>query len=183
MAARTKTASRATGPARAVTAAVVAALTAGCYLLPAGGRLSPGCWAAVFTTGLVVLGTLMVVAARRLAASGPDTRLAGLACLLCLAVSFFSRAYYLLARQPGQFAGLHTRTDAVYFTVSTLSTVGYGDVHAAGQLARLAVTAQILFDLVFIATAVAVISGTLRARATRRRQSVTARPADDGPPG
>ena len=104
-------------------------------------------------------------------------------CLLCLAVSFFARAYYLLAQLPGQFDGLRTRTDALYFTVSTLSTVGYGDVHATGQLARAAVTVQIVFDLVFIGAAAAVISEMLRARGTRRRQAGLHRGPEDGPPG
>jgi len=124
MTARKKTTSRAIGLTSAAIVAVAAAVTVGYYLLPAGGRLSPGSWVAVFVAGLVVLGTLMVVAVRRLVASSPNTRLAGLICLLCLAVSFFARAYYLLGQRPGQFADLRTRTDALYFTVSTLSTVG-----------------------------------------------------------
>jgi voltage-gated potassium channel len=168
MIAPSNTASRAVALTRAGTVAVVAALMAGYYLLPAGGRLSPGLWLAVFVAGLAVLGTLIVVAVRRLAASSPDTRLAGLICLLGLAVSFFSRSYCQLAQLPGQFTDLRTHTDALYFTVSTLSTVGFGDVHAAGQLARLAVTVQIVFDLVFIAAAAALITSMMQARAVRR---------------
>jgi hypothetical protein len=115
MTALRNTASRAVVLTRAATVAVVAALTADYYLLPAGGRLGPGLWLAVFVAGLAVLGTLIVVAVHRLAASSPDTRLAGLICLLGLAVSFFSRAYYQLAQLPGQFTDLRTRTDALYF--------------------------------------------------------------------
>ncbi len=88
--------------------------------------------------------------------------------LLCLTVLFFAEAYYLLAQTPGQLTDLRTKTDALYFTVTTLSTVGYGDVHAAGQLARVAVTLQIVYDLVFIGLAVAVGGQLLRAKAAQR---------------
>ena len=55
-------------------------------------------------------------------------------------------------------AGLDTRTDALYFTVVTLGTVGYGDVHPVGQAARLIATTQIAFDLVFVAALLSVFS-------------------------
>jgi voltage-gated potassium channel len=74
-----------------------------------------------------------------------------------------------VARLPGQFSDLHTKTDALYFTISTIATVGFGDVHASGQLARAAVTVQIVFNLVFLGAAVAMISGFIRERARSRR--------------
>ena len=44
--------------------------------------------------------------------------------------------------------------DAVYFTVTTLSTVGFGDVVATGQArARVAVTCQVVFSVTFISLA------------------------------
>ena len=57
---------------------------------------------------------------------------------------------------------METKTDALYFTMSTLATVGFGDVHATGQLARLLVTIQIAFNLVFVATLVTVLSKRVR---------------------
>jgi voltage-gated potassium channel len=73
-----------------------------------------------------------------------------------------------VAKIPGQFVDLHTKTDAVYFSVSTLATVGFGDVHPSGELARAAVTIQILFNLVFLGAAVATISGLWRQRTSHR---------------
>jgi hypothetical protein len=35
-----------------------------------------------------------------------------------------------------QVSGLNTRTDALYFTLVTMATVGFGDIHAEGQFAR-----------------------------------------------
>ena len=58
--------------------------------------------------------------------------------------------------------------------ISTLATVGFGDVHPTGQLARAAVTIQIVFNLVFLGAAVSLISGFFRARATGRLQAGSA---------
>jgi voltage-gated potassium channel len=117
--------------------------------------------------GIIVLAVLLLVLVGGLLRAGPDVRLQGLFVLLFVTVFFFAETFYLLARMPGQVAELRTKTDALYFTLTTLSTVGYGDVHAVGQLARVAVIVQIVFDLSFLGTAVAVGSGIIRARAAR----------------
>ena len=43
-----------------------------------------------------------------------------------------------------------TRTDALYFTVTTFTTVGFGDIIPASQGARLVVTAQMILDLLVL---------------------------------
>ena len=64
----------------------------------------------------------------------------------------FAATYYLMARtSPGSFNPDHlTRTDTLYFTITTFSTVGFGDITAASQAARLIVTVQMLLDLVVL---------------------------------
>lgn len=74
----------------------------------------------------------------------------------------FSSVYLAVNREVGQFEGMTTRIDALYFTVTTLSTVGYGDVHATGQMARALVTLQILFDLSLLAVSVRLLLGAAR---------------------
>jgi hypothetical protein len=74
-----------------------------------------------------------------------------------------------VAKLHGQFADLHDRTDALYFNISTLATVGFGDIHPAGQLARAAVTLQIVFNLVFLGAAVSMITSTFRRRTQAQR--------------
>jgi voltage-gated potassium channel len=59
---------------------------------------------------------------------------------------------------------LHTRTDALYFTLSTLTTIGFGDVHAVGQVARVLVIVQMIFDVVFVAAVAATLRGHLSSR-------------------
>lgn len=79
----------------------------------------------------------------------------------------FAAIYFAMDRGHDQFKGLDTRIDALYFTVTTLSTVGFGDITATGQAARLVVIVQILFNLVFLGVAVRVFIGAAR-RAGRR---------------
>lgn len=62
----------------------------------------------------------------------------------------FSMAYYSLAVAGPNFVGLHTRLDSLYFTLTTMTTVGYGDVRATSQLARGVVCVQLVFNLVFL---------------------------------
>ena len=149
-------------------AAIVAILATVYYLLPVPGQMHTSSWAIVFSCGTIVLALLIAITIRGLIQSGVAVRLRGLVLLLCLTVLFFAYADDSLAALPDQFVSLHTKTDALYFNISTLATVGFGDVHASGQLARAAVTVQIIFNLIFLGAAVGIISGILRARAQRR---------------
>ena len=89
--------------------------------------------------------------------------------LLTILVTGFAAVYYGMNHAHDQFRGIDTRIDAVYFTVTTLSTVGYGDITGVSQTARVAVTVQMLFDLAFLGIAVRVLSATARRRRTDTR--------------
>lgn len=83
--------------------------------------------------------------------------------LLALVAVVFALGFFVLEEHsPGQVRGLSTRTDALYFTISTLTTVGYGDVHAQGQIARFLVTLQLVFDAVFVGAIVSTVVRTIR---------------------
>jgi hypothetical protein len=88
----------------------------------------------------------------------PGARPANLVVALFAGVVLFAFVDYLIAvGAPGQFTELHTKTDALYFAMTTLDTVGYGDVAASGQFARVVVIVQLLFNLTVIATGGAVL--------------------------
>jgi voltage-gated potassium channel len=117
--------------------------------------------------GLVALICIAPFAVRRaVAVSNSPTPMLAAAEAILIVVSMlifgFSSVYLAVGREAAQFEGLDTRIDAVYFTVATLSTVGYGDVHAEGQLARGLVTLQILFDLSLLAVSVKLLLGAAR---------------------
>jgi voltage-gated potassium channel len=145
--------------------ALVAAATVVYFVLPVPGPMRQSSWAVMFFLGAAVLGVLILVAILRLLRAGEDARIRGLILLLTLTVLFFSWSDDSAAKLPGQFTQLASKTDALYFNVSTLATVGFGDVHPIGELARGAVTVQIVFNLVFLGTAVSLIAGFFRTRA------------------
>ena len=72
--------------------------------------------------------------------------------------------------RPSQIAGLHTRLDSLYFATTTLATVGTGDVHAAGQVARALVLVQMIFNVVFVATIAALLSARVKSAAELRAE-------------
>ena len=76
-----------------------------------------------------------------------------LAMLLVLLVMASSLTFFLLNQTyPDQISGLETRTDALYFTLSTMTTVGFGDIHAEGQFARALVCVLLVFNVVVVAS-------------------------------
>jgi hypothetical protein len=102
----------------------------------------------------------------------------------------FATVYYLLYRNlSSSFTQPLSRTDAIYFTVVTFSTVGYGDITAKSEAARLVVTVQILLDLVVLGLGVRVLLGAVRlgqkrraapAEGEREAESVIASGSDEG---
>jgi voltage-gated potassium channel len=115
-----------------------------------GGRLVIGL---LVSAGAIAAVTLLIV--REAQAQRTDSqytvRLVRLLLLLEVVMAAFALGYYILAQVSGQFEGIETRVDALYFTIVTMGTVGYGDVHPVGQLARVVVMLNILFDVVFLA--------------------------------
>ncbi len=154
------------------------------YQIPVPGQMREGSWIALFCCGVIVLAALILLAVRRLLRAGEQARIRGLVLLLALTVLFFSWADESVAALPNQFVELTNKTDALYFNISTLATVGFGDVHPVGQLARAAVTLQIIFNLVFLGAAISIIAGYFRTRATSRMQvgSGAQRPDDTAEP-
>ena len=101
----------------------------------------------------------------------PDRKVDGLVFALVVAVLAFALGFYRLeVAYPGQIVGLESRVDALYFTMTTLLTVGFGDIHAAGQGARVLVMVAMVFNVAVIATAVTTISSRVRQRAEQRAE-------------
>jgi voltage-gated potassium channel len=76
----------------------------------------------------------------------------------------FASVYEAMAIHGDAFPAIHTKIDAVYFTVVTLGTVGFGDITPATQVARLVVTFQIAFNLLFLGGAVRLLTHVGRQR-------------------
>jgi voltage-gated potassium channel len=89
-----------------------------------------------------------------------------------LLVVVFAFTYLSLSRaEAASFTEQLDRVGALYYTVSTLSTVGFGDLAARSDAARILVTVQMLFDLALIGGLVRLV--ILVTRAGLRRQRVS----------
>ncbi len=163
------------GVLRSLAASVV--LVAVYYLLPLE-HLASVPLAVILVVGMAVL---IAVAAWQLRvilrARYPGLRAGeALATTVPLFLLLFASVYFVMARaSPASFSHSLTRTDALYFTVTTFSTVGYGDITATSQTARLVVTAQMILDLLALGLGIRVFIGAVQL--ARRAQGASAAPA------
>ena len=142
-------------------AATGAVALAAYFLLPfdAFGPHRPVLSWATFGAVLTVVTGLLLRGIRDALLARPGTRPGGtLVVLSGLATLVFAAAYFVLARQPAGFHGLTTRLDALYFTVVTLATVGYGDITPVSQSARLVALLQICYTFLFLTAALSAAS-------------------------
>jgi len=92
----------------------------------------------------------------------------GLATPLLIVV--FSAVYLSLsASDPGAFSEELDHVGAMYFTITVLGTVGFGDIAAKGNGPRLLVSAQMVFDLVLIGVVFRLIAEAARRNVERQR--------------
>jgi voltage-gated potassium channel len=151
------------GTLRSLAAAI--ALVALYFLLPLD-HLASVPLAVILVVGLLVL----------LAVSGWQLRLVGrarypairageaLATTVPLFLLLFASVYFVMGRASPSNFSTHslTRTDSLYFTVTTFSTVGYGDITATSQAARLLVTAQMILDLLVLGLGIRMFIGAVQ---------------------
>ncbi|WP_217997078.1 potassium channel family protein [Kineosphaera limosa] len=91
-----------------------------------------------------------------------DSDISSLVILFLAVVIVGSLLFFTLqTHRPQEFVGLETRTDALYFTLTAMTTVGFGDIHAQGQVARAVVSVLLVFDVVFIAALLSRMSDRL----------------------
>jgi voltage-gated potassium channel len=84
----------------------------------------------------------------------------------------FAATYFLIAGSDGgNFGASLSRTDALYFTVTVLSTVGFGDITPKSEMARVVVTVQMLANLILIGVGLRVLLGAARLGRQRRSEA------------
>ena len=118
--------------------------------LPLAGR-SGDATAFVLIAGLVVFLALIVRQVRQIMeAEHPKLRaIEALALVVPVLVLVFAYTYASLSDlNPNSFTEPVNRVDGVYFAMTILGTVGFGDIAAKTETARIIVTLQILIGLV-----------------------------------
>lgn len=136
----------------------------------------PAAQNAVVWAGLLALLVFVIAFARliRRILNSPYPMLTGVEALVVVVTVFvlgFALVHVsLAASNPAAYSQPMDKVDAVYFTVTVLSTVGFGDIAPVTTAARVVVTIQMLADLALIAVTLRVIFGLAR-RADQRRRS------------
>jgi voltage-gated potassium channel len=137
---------------------------------------------------LVLLGGLVLTAAMitwqiREIITSPFPRLRGFQTLISgipLVLVVFAAVYYLTGQaQINSFTQPMSKIDAMYFTVTVFSTVGFGDITAKTELARTLVTVQMLFNLVVLGLVAKLIFGAVSLGLKRRTAEEEERTGND----
>lgn len=169
---------RMSAPRRATVVAVLRTLTITVglvttyYLLPLRER------SATATSWLLLAGLAAVVLVfaweTYAILRSPHPRLKAVEALAATLVFFlvlFAGSYYVLdGTSPGSFSEPLTKTDALYFALTTFATVGYGDITARSQVGRVMAMLQMTGGLLLAGVAVRVLTSAVTMR-LRRQQS------------
>jgi hypothetical protein len=136
----------------------------------------------VLIVGLVALGLVLLWQVRAIMGS-PFPRLRAFETLtigIPLLLIVFASAYYLIQNADANaFTAPLTKTDALYFTITVFSTVGFGDITAKSELARILVSIQMMFDLAVFGLVAKLIFGAVEV--AMKKRAPTAQPDGQGP--
>jgi voltage-gated potassium channel len=140
------------------------------YTLPLTGAPSASA-TALLLAGLLAFAVVIAWQIRAILASQyPALRaVEALAAAIPLFLLVFAAAYFKLADAHAQaFSEPLSRTDALYFTVTVFSTVGFGDITPRTDPARVMTMVQMLGDLVVLGLVLQAMLGAVRTGWQRR---------------
>jgi voltage-gated potassium channel len=155
------------------TLATIAVVVTLYYLLPFDQDVDP-VMVTVITLGCACLAATIIWQVRTISGSPhPGIRaVEALAFTVPIYLLMFATTYYVIERTTdASFTESLTRTDALYFSVTTFATVGYGDIAAKHEGARLVVTVQMLLDLLLLSIVVRLFLNAVKR--SHQRQTAT----------
>jgi voltage-gated potassium channel len=150
------------------------------YLLPLDQPFGAGAAARVFI-GLAVFTVIAVWQIKTIVSSRyPAARaFQAMGLILPFYILLFSSTYYVMERaSAANFTEPMTRTDALYFSVTVLSTVGFGDITPKSEVARIVLIVQMLGDLALIGVGARLL--LMAVNRGRQRRSDTGADAGSG---
>jgi voltage-gated potassium channel len=164
-------------------AAVVALMVTVYYVLPLNQKVSFAT-GIEFAVGLLALTAVVAWQVRAVSHSSTprlravEATAVGLPGLLLL----YAAGYNLIvASAPDSFTEPLSRTDALYFTVTVFSTVGFGDIAPRSELARIVVMTQMLAGLLAVGLVARIVLGAVQVAVQRRADPAPDPPSADGP--
>lgn len=140
------------------------------YVLPLDRDMTTA-WGVAVAVGLVVVGLVVALQLRRIVTSVHPVQRAieALALSIPLFVIVFASIYLEYVHEnPGAFTQGLSHTGSLYFTVTVLSTTGFGDITPVSDTARLIVSAQMVIDLILIGIVIKTVVAATRVGMQRR---------------
>jgi voltage-gated potassium channel len=134
------------------------------YWLPLTGALDTST-GALLLAGLALFAGIITWQVRAILRSDyPGLRaIEALAAAIPMFLLVFAATYVKLAdAQPSAFSEPLSRTDALYFTITVFSTVGFGDITPVATPARVIAMVQMLGDLVVVGLVLQVMLGAVK---------------------
>jgi voltage-gated potassium channel len=155
--------------ASARTIATITVVVAIYFVMPMDRAMTTGTVFALIIGGLALVVVVAWQIRQIMRSEHPGVRaVEALAFLIPVYVLIFATVYFLMDHAQAAAFGAHlSRVDAMYFSATVFSTVGFGNVAAHSQAARVVVTVQMMLDLVIIGI---VVRGVLSAVKTGRER-------------
>ena len=146
-------------------ASVTVLLTA--YFLLPFTRLSSDSSIAQFAVGILIV--IVVLSAQTVAALRADypvlRAVESLATSVPLFLVVFATTHYVINwDHPGSYTEPTTRLDALYYTITTFTTVGFGDITPVSEPARLVTLLQMIGGVILIGIVARELIGAARLR-------------------
>jgi voltage-gated potassium channel len=152
---------------------VASAFVVGYFVLPLSSSLAADSALELFA-GLALLAALLTWQVRSILRS-PYPVAKGVGVLVVSAPLFlvlFAATYYLMGdAEPAAFSEPLTRVDSMYFTVTVFATVGFGDITAVTQSARVVTTLQMVSGLVLVGLIARLVFGAVQEGRTRQERN------------
>ena len=139
------------------------------FLIPWEGRNGSSLYLRL-AIALVVIVAVSVLAVRHVLRSEfPVLRAVEMvAVVVTFAIVVFASVYVLVSkREPSAFSEPLDRVDALYFSLTTSTTVGFGDINAKSDQARISVMVHMVANVVVLGVAARVLLNTARRRIQR----------------
>lgn len=114
----------------------------------------------LLVTGLILVAVTVWQVLAIIRSEEPGLRaIEALAVIAPLYILVFASVYFLMSLGDSEaFTSALTRMDALYFTVTVFATVGFGDITAASQSARVLVTVQMVLNLILLGAGVRLLT-------------------------
>jgi voltage-gated potassium channel len=144
--------------------AITVVLVAVYYVVPLDRLTDVPLWLTL-AVGLLVLATVASYQVKAITRSRHPAVKAveALAVTAPLFLLLFAASYFVMAAADASNfnAETLTRTDSLYFTVTVFATVGFGDITATSETARVLVTVQMILDLIVLGLGVRAFVGAV----------------------